>query len=241
MTDETKILFDRLIEAINSPDWWTIGITAVNAVIMVWLGWKQYKLQKQQNKIQEYQTELQKQQTIAQQRQTEALEYEIYRRLYVLLSNANWEIKEFLSEIDYALWEPVFNHDKECLERKLIKIEKMKQDLVENNIDYKLKFSKEIFDNDGYREILSLMEYILQELIKLLKAGNINILQGERIKIIRIGEKDKIDVDDIVSHFKTKNTQNFFRQCFGLFIKQKKELAINDDLINEIRNRCKIQ
>ena len=49
-------------ETVNRPDWWTIGITAVNAVIMVWLGWKQYKLQKQQNKIQEYQTELQKQQ-----------------------------------------------------------------------------------------------------------------------------------------------------------------------------------
>ena len=54
MTGETKILFEqladainanqiginRIVEAINSPDWWTIGITAVNAVIMVWLGWK---------------------------------------------------------------------------------------------------------------------------------------------------------------------------------------------------------
>ena len=49
MTDETKILFEqladainanqieinRIVEAINSPDWWIIGITAVNAVIMV--------------------------------------------------------------------------------------------------------------------------------------------------------------------------------------------------------------
>ena len=97
MTDETKILFEQLIEAINSPDWWTIGITSIialiNAGFLAWLGWRQYKLQKQQNKIQEYQTELQKQQTIAQQRQTEALEYERYRRLYVLLSNANSEIK----------------------------------------------------------------------------------------------------------------------------------------------------
>ena len=73
MTDETKILFeqlidtinanrsgmDKIVEAINSPDWWTIGITAVNAVIMVWLGWKQYKLQQQQAILQKRQTESQ--------------------------------------------------------------------------------------------------------------------------------------------------------------------------------------
>ena len=73
--------------------------------------------------------------------------------------------------------------------------------------------------------------------LKVIARGFTTVLKDDEY----ITDINKIDVDDIVSHFKTKNTQNFFRQCFGLFIKQKKELAINDELINEIRNRCKIQ
>ena len=84
MEQETQVVLSELIKVISRPDWWTIGITIVNAAIMVWLGWRQYKLQQQQ-------TELQK-------RQTEAQEYDIYRRLYLLVSNANNEIDEFINE-----------------------------------------------------------------------------------------------------------------------------------------------
>ena len=45
--------FEELIDAINSPDWWTLGIssfiTIVNVAIMVWIGWKQVKLQRTMN------------------------------------------------------------------------------------------------------------------------------------------------------------------------------------------------
>ena len=44
MDYETKILLNKLVEAVDSPDWWAIGITIVNALIMAWLGWRQYKL-----------------------------------------------------------------------------------------------------------------------------------------------------------------------------------------------------
>ena len=74
-----------------------IGITVVNAAIMVWLGWRQYKLQQQQ-------TELQK-------RQTEAQEYEIYRRLYLLVNNANNEIDEFLKNLYMGTWQPHIQMD----------------------------------------------------------------------------------------------------------------------------------
>ena len=62
MDNETQILIEKLIEAIDSPDWWIIGITVVNALIMAWLGWKQFQLQK---------------------RQTKQQGYELYRKLYV--------------------------------------------------------------------------------------------------------------------------------------------------------------
>ncbi|MBQ8735954.1 MAG: hypothetical protein IJY75_08300 [Bacteroidaceae bacterium] len=78
MDYEIKILLNRLaeeVEKLNSPDWWIIGITVVNALIMIWLGWRQDKLQQRQ-------TELQKQQILQQ-------EYEIYSQLYKLVKKAN--------------------------------------------------------------------------------------------------------------------------------------------------------
>ena len=57
MDYETKILLNRLVdevEKLNSPDWWVIGITVVNALVVAWLAWRQYQLQKQQVKFQEY-------------------------------------------------------------------------------------------------------------------------------------------------------------------------------------------
>ena len=64
MESEIQILLNELIEAINKPDWWSIGITTINAVIVIWLGFKQYELQK---------------------RQTDAQEYQVYKSLYDLI------------------------------------------------------------------------------------------------------------------------------------------------------------
>ena len=69
MDYETKILLHRFVEEVeklNSPDWWVIGITIVNALIMAWLGWRQYKLQLQQTRIQEH---------------------EVYKSLYLLIKS----------------------------------------------------------------------------------------------------------------------------------------------------------
>ena len=66
---------DGLVEAVNRPDWWAIGITAVNALFLGWLAWRQYQLQKQQTKAQEY---------------------KLYRELYDLILNIDWLIGNFL-------------------------------------------------------------------------------------------------------------------------------------------------
>ena len=77
-------MLSELVDAINRPDWWTIGITCtitvVNAAIMVWLGVNQYKLQR---------------------RQTEAQEYETYKKLYSQLNAVNAEIKMFVANLSW--------------------------------------------------------------------------------------------------------------------------------------------
>ena len=82
MDYETKIYLEKLVEAVNSPDWWSIGITAVNALIMIWLGWKQHKLQQQQLRLQEQQTKQQ--------------DYQLYKTMFQVISDANIEISNFL-------------------------------------------------------------------------------------------------------------------------------------------------
>ncbi len=77
MNTDTQIL-EELVEAVNSPDWWAISITVVNALIMVWLGWKQYKLQQQQKKVQEY---------------------EVYRMLYAMIKESDWCIGSYLLNV----------------------------------------------------------------------------------------------------------------------------------------------
>lgn len=71
MNEETNILLAELVEAVNRPDWWAIGITAVNAVIVIGLTLWQLCLNKRQTQIQERQNELHQQQIRLQERQNE--------------------------------------------------------------------------------------------------------------------------------------------------------------------------
>ena len=130
MDYETKILLNNLVdevERLNDPDWWTIGMTIVNALIMVWLGWRQYKLQQQQTKLQE-------QQTLHQ-------EYDIYSRLYKLVKRADLEIDHFLDEITDSLGViPSKKAENGFLKLKLDYIEQLRKELDENAIDFEIKF-----------------------------------------------------------------------------------------------------
>ena len=226
MNTDIQALLYELIETISRPDWWTIGITIVNAAIMVWLGWRQYKLQKQQ-------TELQK-------RQTEAQEYEIYRRLYLLVNNANNEINEFLKNLYLATWQPHVQMDKEYLLRKQKYVEQLKKDLSDNYWDYKLKFSQESFNTDGYHRVLSQMFYILQQFNESMTKGEVNIAQGCQQFTCERGREDETYAFIIASRFKTMDLKDMIMGGLMNFVDQKKSLSSCDGLMSEIRMKCKI-
>ena len=222
MTHETQIL-QEFVEAVNCPDWWTIGITSVitiiNAAIMVWLGWNQYKLQK---------------------RQTEAQEYDIYRKLYILLSNANSQIDGFLNDLDKALWEPYYNMDKEFLKRKQTFIDKLMKDLRDGYIDYELKFSKEAFNKDGYLQILSLMSRIIQQTTISLEKDEVEIFQGVQTITSERGKEDEAYALHITLHFKENYLRNVLIQNLESFIELKRKVRCDDTVLESIRTKCKI-
>ena len=231
--DTTQSLLQELIEAVknlngiseavNSPDWWTIGITSaitiINAAIMVWLGWNQYKLQK---------------------RQTEAQEYDIYRKLYILLSNANSQIDGFLNDLDKALWEPYYNMDKEFLKRKQTFIDKLMKDLRDSYIDYELKFSKEAFNKDGYLQILSLMSRIIQQTTISLEKDEVEIFRGVQTITSERGKEDEAYALHITLHFKENYLRNVLIQNLESFIELKRKVRCDDVVLDRIRTKCKI-
>ena len=151
MDYETNILLNRLVEEVeklNNPDWWTIGITIVNALIMAWLGWRQYKLQQQQ---------------VLQQ------EYEIYSQLYKLVKRADVEIDHYLDEITSSLGVvPWMKAENGFLKLKLDYIEQLCKELEQNAIDFEIKFTKNFFDLNGYRDVLGFMAYNLKSLVKMI-------------------------------------------------------------------------
>ena len=161
MDSEVCVLLEELVEASNRPDWWTIVITVVNAVIMTWLGISQYKLQK---------------------RQTDAQEYELYRSVYLLINNVQTEIDEFLTNLLNATWEPI-SKDKDFLRRKKKYIDSLRDELSSKLIDYKLKFSTDDFNPEAFRNILSLMSAIIQHTIMSLEKGELKLSQ-DHIKFI---------------------------------------------------------
>ena len=233
MDYETKIYLEKLIEAIDSPDWWAIGISLVVAIInlsiMFWLGWRQYQIQRQQTYLQEQQ--IQKQ------------EFEIYSQLYMIVKKADVEIDYYLNEITDSLGvKPWKRADNGFLKRKLDYIEQLYKELEQNAINFEIKFSKEFFDLKGYMNILSLMIYNLKLLI--------NMVEGKKMIIVHTGSQKIYNVDGciekgkayfIAQHIADKKLEVVVGSSLLVFVEERAKLRENNDnILEKIRERCKI-
>ena len=215
--------FEELIDALNGPDWWSIGITIVNALIMVWLGISQYKLQKRQTELQ--------------QRQTEAQEYEIYKRLYMLLVQVHNEVNEFMRNVSFGTWGTYYQADKELLVRKEKFINQLKNDLMTNYVDYELKFSKDLFDKEAYSQILNTMSAILFHVNQAIEKNEVN-MQVDRQEIPNIdGDMERGKAYELADRFKH---MEFMLQGFMNFVNQKRRLGSCEEALKIIKERCKI-
>ena len=232
MDYETKILLNNLVdevERLNSPDWWTIGITIVNALIMVWLGWRQYKLQQRQTKLQE-------QQTLQQ-------EYDIYSRLYKLVKNADVEIDHFLDEITDSLGViPSRKAENGFLKLKLDYVEKLRKELEENAIDFEIKFNKEFFDLEGYRNVFDFMAYNLKSLIMIVDDKKMIYDSFSQMIYDVDGSIEKGKAYYIARHINDKQYEEIIGSNLLYFIKRREKLRENsNDVLAIIRKRCKVE
>lgn len=232
MDYEIKILLNNLVdevERLNDPDWWTIGITIVNAIIMVWLGWRQYKLQQRQTKLQE-------QQTLQQ-------EYDIYSKLYKLVKSADLEIDHFLDEIIDSLGVmPSKKAENGFLKLKLDYIEQLRKELEENAIDFEIKFDKEFFDLNEYMHLLRFMANNLNSLVMMVDDRKI-IYDSFSLTIHSVdGCIEKGKAYYIAQHIKDKQCEEIVGSNLLYFIKRREKLRENSkDILAIIRERCKVE
>ena len=213
-------MLSELVDAINRPDWWTIGITCtitvVNAAIMVWLGVNQYKLQR---------------------RQTEAQEYETYKRLYLLLVQVHNEVNEFLDNVSFGTRGTYYQVDKDLLKRKEKLINQLKDDLMSSYVDYELKFSKDLFDKEAYRQILNTMSAILFHVNQAVEKGEVNMPVGcQHIPSID-GDMEKGEAYALAGRF---THMEFMLQGFMNFVNQKRRLGSCEEALKVIKEKCKI-
>ena len=208
--------FEQLIDALDGPDWWSIGITIVNALIMVWLGISQYKLQK---------------------RQTEAQEYEIYKRLYMLLVQVHNEVNEFMHNVSFGTWGTYYQADRELLVRKEKSINQLKNDLLTNYVDYELKFSKGLFDKEAYRQILNTMSAILFHVNQAIEKDEVNMPVGSQQIPSIDGDMEKSEAFALAGRFKH---MEFMLQGFMNFVNQKRRLGSCEETLKVIKEKCKI-
>lgn len=253
MTTETQIL-KELVEAVSRPDWWAIGITAVNAVIVIVLTFWQLCLNKRQTQIQERQNELQAQQvklqeqqnqqqeyqTKLQEQQIRQQEYDIYSRLYKLVKMADDKIDFFLYSIRSII--PLAPYSTTvAYEQQLQEITALLGELTQNRFDFEIKFSKDFFDTSSYQRILTHMQFILGQMNELAKSGETKF-KSHSAAFDTDSDADIACVNHIIACITNINVINAHRNALLDFVNQKKELRANgNDILAKIRERCKVE
>lgn len=225
MTTETQIL-QELVEAVSRPDWWAIGITAVNALFLGWLAWRQYQLQKRQTKLQEQQVRQQ--------------EYAIYSQLYKLLKVADNKIDFFLDDIRNSIVLAPYA-TVGVYERQLQETQALLDELLKSKLDFEIKFSKDFFDVSSYQRILTHMQFILGQMNELAKSGEIKF-KSYSAAFDTNSDADIACVNHIIACITNINVINAHRNALLDFVNQKKELRANgNDILAKIRERCKVE
>lgn len=221
MDYETKLILQDLIEAVeklDSPDWWAIGITVVNALIMIWLGWKQYTLQKQQTNAQEFST---------------------YRDLYNVIKEANFQIDNFLANLWKAEWKPTCQFDANFLKDRYDELSSLCNRLNENIADYELKFSKDFIDINGYHSISQLMLRVYRDMSRLASENKIIYIEGMQRIFYNQDNEDEAFIDAVSRQFVNEGISRYIKSNLESFVRERDNVR-NNDVLEKIRERCNI-
>lgn len=215
MDYETKLLLNKLVEAVeelNSPDWWTIGITVVNALIMIWLGWKQYKLQEQQNKLARYDENI---------------------ALYNNIKRIHWYVQYVFRNINYTLENIKYN--KTYFDKDITTFKELRKWFMENesNLRFRVKMTDEEYY--GYLNFLCKLEDVSFKMNEYINQNDVidtEINYHSNDWII----DDDAQINTILSHIITEERMSV--KNLLLDAKTFKEYLLNHSILKRLQELC---
>ena len=147
------------------------------------------------------------------------------------------EIDDFMHDVSMGTWGSVYNVDKELLKRKERRVNQLKKELIDNYVDYDLKFSKSLFDKEAYIKILSSMSALLCHMNQAIDKNEVNMPWGSQQILPVDGDIEKGKAVAIAMRF--KNPEMIFDGLMN-FVEQKSALGSCEDALKLIKERCNI-
>lgn len=218
MDYETKILLNKLVEAVDSPDWWAIGITVVNALMMVWLGWRQYNLQ---------------------QRQVRQQEYELYRKLYVVIENVENLSGCLLNRIYEYFSLPLYG--KNFLEHLLEQINLCDKQLNKSSIDFKFWTSYNEKEVEYYKELVCSMRLLVQFLQRMEQDKIIKFIDEYNNRAAANGSNNNYTmlIEELLKRVNDETYKKCLKNEIDMYIRTR-NFVVKREYLEKIEKYCKV-
>lgn len=179
MESDILIKLSELIEAVNKPDWWTIGITSVIAIvnlfIMAVLAWRQVTLQKAMNFYTFY-----------------AQDPDLYKAVLLVESEAKSMLVTICSILYFT------KNREEYFARRINIYDNLKRNFLDKQIDLQIKANVDRSSLDTYVWILDSMSDLAKWVDEYIKAEE--IISNENAFFRKF--TDKVYVQNILKYIK---------------------------------------
>ena len=240
MNEETQIYLDELVEAVknleglveavDSPDWWTIILTIINIGAFVFVAVTQIKLQKQQTKLQKQQNKQQ--------------EYEVYRALYVIIKDINRQAANLPTRIYEYFAIPTYNDIFPNGFWKFMykEVNTLSSELNDKLADFELKFGKDEVDADGYHQLVCEMRMLLQFAERMEANKHMACIeqQGRHPASEAVRGNYSPLLDALVERTVYEPYKDAVRGEFERFINYRQHV-LNKKILDKISERCKVE
>ena len=215
MDYEIKILLNRLIEAIDSPDEWTIALTIANTIAVIGIAIVQIRMQKRQTKLQEH---------------------DMYKKLYSLI----YSIHDICNSIIRFIAIVLIDYDRykneefsiQYLQEKKQEIDALLLQLKENKIELELKANMRDIEYINYESFLWIASYLIGEFVTLLKDKEIHYLYNTDNQLF----KDKEIIDDILTNIENSKRPDLKRR-FDYYVNLKSRIA-GYNILSSLKEHC---
>lgn len=226
MDYETKFILERLIRAVESPDGWSIALTAINTIAVIVIAIIQIRIQNQQTKLQK--------------RQVKQQDYEFNKELLMLIKSLDKQIIDFTFNLFNAT--DLKSYGINRLSNIMEHLKVLDDKLLNVAIDFELRFPNEKMIVSDYRNMIISMYMMCRKFIKYISDDIVNTKIELDIDVelnIRKTHNDETFKNGILLHVEDKVVYNDLSEMINKFIQMKTSI-LNKKYSYIIAKPCKI-